>query len=292
MTTIDDELARDRAIDDIDWHAFPEGTEHDRFAAPSGSLARVRLGDADAERVVLVPGVAGSKEDFLRIFPLIAAAGFRVESFDLAGHYESAAAGPHALVPPRERYDFALFVDDLIALLEDGGPAHVLGHSFAGLVIELAAVRRPDLFRSMVLASAPPAVGQVFRGVKHIGPISDMSPHRAAGLILWGIRYNLNREPARRIEFVRERMAATPRPVIDDVVGLMMTMPDVRADLAALEVPTLIAVGERDLWPLAQYREFAERIRADVRVYPVGHSPTETAPNQLTRDLVRHFGTV
>lgn len=289
MTTIDDELARDRAIGDIDWHRFPEGTEHDRFVAPSGELARVRLGDPDAVRVVLVPGVAGSKEDFLRMFPLIADAGFRVESFDPAGHYESSAAGPHRLVPPRESYDYALFVDDLIAILEDGGPAHVLGHSFAGLVIELAAVQRPDLFRSLILASAPPAVGQVFRGVKHIGPISDMSPHRAAGLILWGIRYNLNREPPRRIEFVRERMAATPRPVIDDVVGLMMTMPDVRAQLAALEVPKLITVGEHDLWPLAQYRSFARTVRAEVAVYPVGHSPTETAPHQLTRDLIRHF---
>ena len=97
--------------------------------------------------------------------------------------------------------------------------------------------------------AAPPATGQVFRGVKHIGPISDMPPHRAAGLILWGIRYNLNRTPPLRIAFVRERMAVTGRPVIDDIVGLMMTMPDIADEVAAIDIPKFIAVGEQDLWP-------------------------------------------
>ncbi len=220
MTSIDDALELDRAIPDIDWHVFPAGTVHDVFTAPSGGLARVRLGEPEAPRVVLISGVAGSKEDFILLFPLFAAAGYRVESYDIAGHYGSVNAGPQNLDPPREEYDYRLFVDDLIAILEDGRtPAHVLGYSFAGLVAELALVERPDLFASLTLMAAPPATGQVFRGVKHIGPISDMPPHRAAGLILWGIRYNLNRTPPLRIAFVRERMAVTGRPVIDDVVG-------------------------------------------------------------------------
>lgn len=287
MTTIDDALEQDRALPDVDWHLFPDGTEHDVLAAPSGALARVRLGDPRGQRIVLVPGVAGSKEDFVLLFPLLAAAGYRVESYDLAGHYGSVAAGPAKLHPPREAYDYDLFVDDLVAVLEDGeGHAHVLGYSFAGLVAELALVRRPDLFRSLALMSAPPAVGQVFRGVKHIGPISDMPPHRAAGLILWGIRYNLNRTPPQRIAFVRERLAVTPRSVVDDVVGLMMTMPDIVDRVAAAGIPTLIAVGEHDLWPIEQHRAFAVRIGAEVAVYPSGHAPCETAPHQLARDLL------
>ncbi|WP_345802090.1 alpha/beta fold hydrolase [Microbacterium sp. AZCO] len=290
MTTIDEALARDRAIPDIDWTVFPEGTVRDDFDAPSGGLARVRMGDAAGPRVVLVSGVAGSKEDFIRIFPLFASAGFRVESFDLAGHYESIDAGPENLSPPREHYDYRLFLDDLIAILEDGPtPAHVLGYSFAGLLAELALVERPDLFASLTLMSAPPATGQVFRGVKHIGPISDMPPHRAAGLILWGIRYNLNRTPPRRIAFVRERMASTRRAAIDDVVALMMAMPDIAAQVAGIGIPKLIAVGEQDLWPTAQHAEYAERIGARLAVYPTGHAPCETAPHQLVRDMLALF---
>ncbi|MFT4212319.1 MAG: alpha/beta fold hydrolase [Microbacterium sp.] len=290
MTTIDDALERDQDLTDIDWRVFPPGTERDVFAAPSGPLARVTLGPADAERVVLVSGVAGSKEDFVRVFPLLAAAGHRVESFDLAGHWESVDAGPAHLDPPRQHADYAMYVADLIAVLEDGaGPAHVLGYSFAGLVAELALVERPDLFRSLTLMASPPAVGQVFHGVKHIGPISDMAPHRAAGLILWGIRYNLNRTPPRRIAFVRERLAALPRASVDDIVALMMAMPDVLDDLAAAPVPMLVAVGDHDLWPTAQHAEFARRIGADLAVYETGHAPCETAPHQLVRDMLTLF---
>ena len=290
MTLLEDALERDRALADIDWHVFPEGTERDMLTAPSGGLARVRLGDPRAPRVVLVPGVAGSKEDFVRLFPLLAQAGHRVESYDLAGHYESVDAGPANLDPPRAGYDFDLYVDDLIAVLDDGdGPAHVLGYSFAGLVAELALARRPELFGSLTLMSSPPAVGQVFRGIKHIGPISDMPPHRAAGLILWGIRYNLNRTPPGRIAFVRERLAVTPRACVDDIVGLMMAAPDTVAEVAAAGIPKLIAVGENDLWPLAQHRRYAARIGAEVAVYPTGHAPCETAPHQLARDMLQIF---
>lgn len=290
MTTIDEALARDRALPDIDWRVFPPGTAHDMFRAPSGRLARVRLGDPTAPRVLLVSGVAGSKEDFVLLFPLFAAAGYRVESYDLAGHYGSAGAGPQHLDPPRAHYDYRLFLDDLIAILQDGqGPAHVLGYSFAGLLAELAMVERPELFASLTLMAAPPETGQVFRGVKHIGPISDMPPHRAAGLILWGIRYNLNRTPPLRIEFVRERMAVTGRGVIDDVVGLMMAMPDIADDVAGLGIPKLVAVGESDLWPTEQHRRYAERIGAQLAVYPTGHAPCETAPHQLVRDMLELF---
>ncbi|MCR2764799.1 alpha/beta hydrolase [Microbacterium sp. zg.B48] len=291
MTTIDEARAKDRAIPDLDWRVFPEGTVRDMLAAPSGPIARVRLGDPDAPRVVLVSGVAGSKEDFVLLFPLFAAAGYRVESYDLAGHYGSVGAGPENLDPPREHYDYRLFLDDLIAVLEDGAtPAHVLGYSFAGLVAELALVERPDLFASLTLMSAPPATGQVFRGVKHIGPISDMPPHRAAGLILWGIRYNLNRTPPQRIAFVRERMVAIRRPAIDDIVGLMMAMPDVADAVAAIDIPKFIAVGEQDLWPTAQHAAYAARIGAGMTVYPTGHAPCETAPHQLVRDMLELFG--
>lgn len=290
MTTIDEALAKDRAIPDIDWRVFPAGTVHDVFPAPSGGLARVRLGPPDARRIVLVSGVAGSKEDFVHLFPLFAAAGYRVESYDLAGHYGSVDAGPHRLDPPREQYDFRLFLDDLIAIVEDGpAPVHVLGYSFAGLLAELALVERPDLFASLTLMAAPPATGQVFRGVKHIGPISDMPPHRAAGLILWGIRYNLNRTPPLRIAFVRERMSVTLRPAIDDVVGLMMTMPDIADEVAAIDIPKFIAVGEQDLWPIEQHMAYAERIGARMAVYPTGHAPCETAPHQLVRDMLALF---
>ncbi|MDO8381992.1 MAG: alpha/beta hydrolase [Microbacterium sp.] len=293
MTVIDDAPGRDRAIPDLDWRVFPDGTVRDVLEAPSGSLARVRLGPNDGPRVLLFPGVTGSKEDFVLMFPLLAAAGYRVESLDLAGQYESWQAGPANLHPPRSRYDYRLFADDMIAALEDGAvPVHVLGYSFAGLVAQQVLVERPDLFASLTLLSTPPGSGQVFRGVKRIGRWSSgASPRTGAALLMWGIRNNLNRVPPRRIAFVRERFALTRRDSVNDIVGLMMTTPDVAADVAAQPIPKLVAVGERDLWPSVEYANYARAIGAELRLYPTGHSPCETTPHQLTRDMLAMFDT-
>ncbi|WP_460774964.1 alpha/beta fold hydrolase [Microbacterium sp. GXF7504] len=291
MTIIDEARRRDEALGDIDWRALPEGARLDTVAAPSGLLARLVAGPDDAQRVVLVPGATGSKEDFVLMLPILTAAGYRVEAYDLAGQYESAAAGPERLTPPRPRYDHRLFVDDLVAVLEAGRtPAHVLGYSFAGLVAQQALAERPGLFASLTLLTTPPASGQVFRGVKRIGRLSDAAgPRTAATLMLWGIRNNLNRVGPRRLAFVKSRFALTRRDSVDDIVAAMMDTPDVVDEVAASPIPKLVAASEHDLWPVSQYRAYAARIGAELVVYETGHSPCETAPHQLCRDLLRLF---
>lgn len=294
MTLTDDARERDAAIPDVDWRVFPAGTMRDEFPAPSGRLAYVTLGTGSRGRVVLFPGVTGSKEDFTLMLPLLANAGYRVEAYDLAGQYESRDAGPENLDPPRAGYDYPLFIDDLTAVLESGpGPAHVLGYSFAGLVSQLIMAERPELFATLTLLSTPPATGQVFRGVKRIGRFSDLAgPRSGAALMLWGIRNNLNRVPPQRIAFVRERFALTRRDSVDDIVGLMMRMPDVADAVRAASVPTLVATGAHDLWSTEQYLSYAQRIGAQVAVYETGHSPCETAPHQLVRDMLAMFAEV
>jgi pimeloyl-ACP methyl ester carboxylesterase len=291
MTTIDDALERDSRIPDLDWTVFPDGTVRDVFEAPSGGLARVSLGNPRRGRVVLIPGVTGSKEDFTLMFPLLADAGYRVESFDLAGQYESHAAGPQHLTPPRERYDYGLYIDDLVSILEaDPTPAHVLGYSFAGLVAQLTLAERPELFASLTLLSTPPASGQVFRGVKRIGWLSNhLTPHQAAGLLIWGVSNNLNKVPPQRFAFVKSRFDLTRRTSVDDIARAAMSTPDITGIVRAAGIPKLVAVGAHDLWPTEQHADYAERIGADLAVYKTGHSPCETAPHQLVRDMLRAF---
>lgn len=291
-----DEQARraDAALGDIDWSVLPAGSTRSMFAAPSGPLAFVSLGPDDGERVLLVPGVTGSKEDFTLMFPGLAAAGYRVESYDLAGQYESAGAGPR-----REgkgggsstHYDHELFVADMIAVLESGRrPVHVLGYSFAGTIAQLALARRPDLFASISLLSCPPRPGQAFRTVKRIGWFSGIAGGRlGAALMVWGIRLNVIPARPTRLRFVKHRFAFTRRDSIADVIRLMKATPDLREVLAASPIPKFVAVGAHDLWPTGLHQEFAEAIGARIAVYSTGHSPCETTPNQLNRDLLTVF---
>jgi pimeloyl-ACP methyl ester carboxylesterase len=62
--------------------------------------------------------------------------------------------------PPNGRVDFDRDADDVAELLGDG--AHLVGHSYGGVVCLLAASRRPDAVRSLALIE-PPAFG-VARG--------------------------------------------------------------------------------------------------------------------------------
>ena len=281
----------DEAIPDLDWTIPPVGAERGFVGAPSGRLATLSMGDPAHPRVVLVPGVTGSKEDFALMLPLLAAAGFRAESYDMAGQYESHAAGPENLSPAQKHYTHELFVSDLVFVLEQGStPAHVLGYSFAGTVAQLAFVARPDLFASLTLLSAPPQPGQGFRGVKRIGPISNLTTGRVgAALMIWGVRNNFTHVPPGRLKFVRDRFALTRRAAVADIIALMKRAPDVRQVLEAARMPKLVAVGEHDLWPLALHAGLAESIGATIAVYRTGHSPCETAPHELVHDLLELY---
>lgn len=271
----------DAAIGDIDWTTPPPGSVRSRFSAPSGELSVISIGDPGHPRVVLVPGATGSKEDFALILPLRAEAGYLVQSFDLAGQYESHAAGANSA------YTYELFIGDLVAFLEAGTPAHLLGYSFAGTVAQLVAVHRRDLVLSLALLTTPPGSGNVFASMKWLGPLAPIaSPRRGAGLMIWGIVTNKNRVPPRRLEFVRSRFALTSRRSVDEIVGLMMIAPDVRSRVRELPVPKLVVAGSHDLWPLAAHERYARDIDAEFRSYATGHSPSETTPHQLAADLL------
>lgn len=287
----DQAVQLDADLADRDWTVLAEGTVRSTFAAPSGPLALISLGDPGNPHVLLAPGVTGSKEDFTLMMPELAEAGFYVESYDLAGQYESHAAGPERLSPPRGHYDYDLFVDDMLAILDSRpGTSHVLGYSFAGTVAQLAFQRRPDLFSSLTLLSAPPQPGQGFRGVKRIGWLTPLANGRiGAALMIWGLHRNVTHVPPGRQAFVDHRFSLTRVPAVRDIIDLMMRAPDVREELAASPIPRLVAVGEHDLWPLELHAEFAERIGARIAVYRTGHSPCETAPHQLNRDLLELF---
>jgi pimeloyl-ACP methyl ester carboxylesterase len=277
-----DEAERlDRLQDDIDWTVPHPDAIASTFSAPSGDLAVVSLGDPSHPRVLLAPGVSGSKEDFVLVAPVLAAAGYYVQSYDLAGQYESAAAGAGS------KYTYELFRDDMVALLESGQPAHLLGYSFAGTVAQKVTVERPDLVLSLALRAAPPEPGNGFRGVRGLGPFTWMVGGKVgAALMTWGIVTNKNHVPPKRLEFVRMRFDYTSRRSMEDIIMLMKHAPDLRDQVKAVPIPKLVAVGEHDLWPPALHQEFADRIGATLAVYKTGHSPCETTPNALARDLI------
>lgn len=118
-------------------------------------LKQVTIGDCEltcAERgtgepVVFVHGALGDYRTWIHQLDSIASR-FHAISYSRRYHqpntYESDAAG----------YTYRKHVDDLIALVAslELGPAHLVGHSLGGAVALLAALERPELVSSLVLA--------------------------------------------------------------------------------------------------------------------------------------------
>ncbi|MEV5708748.1 alpha/beta hydrolase [Actinoallomurus sp. NPDC052274] len=93
--------------------------------------------------VVLAHGMGDLRSAYRHLAPRLVAAGFRVAGADLRGHGESSTGWASYT-----RTDTA---GDLLALIRHlGGPAVVVGHSFAGGAATIAAAREPELVGAVV----------------------------------------------------------------------------------------------------------------------------------------------
>lgn len=108
-------------------------------------------------------------------------AGYRVIAVQRYGHdpaYPVSSNWPHLR-------------DELIALIEQqakGKPVHLVGHSLGGYVSLLAACRRPELVRSVVIVDAPVVAGwraQSVRAMKLGGLFKRLSPGRVSARRRW-----------------------------------------------------------------------------------------------------------
>ncbi len=270
----------------FDWRELPDQTNTFFFPAPSGPLAVAQWGPSDGTPVLLVPGITGSKEDFSLIGPKLGARGYCVWAIDLAGQYQSYQAGPGG----DGLWSVAMHLRDIEAILEKLGAAHCVGYSYGGIIGRQLLVERPEIFRSMMFLSVPPTAGNAFSFMKVIGPLVwGRAARTGAALLLTGIKFNVNFAPRSRYRFVRHRMGYTVRDSVVHAIDDMMNIPDLNGSVRAANVPLMVGAGAGDLWSLKKHRDHAESIGATFREYQAGHSPAESAPDDLLRDLVQFY---
>ncbi|MET8335760.1 alpha/beta hydrolase [Streptosporangium canum] len=200
--------------------------------------------------VVLSHGMGDGREAYRFLASRLVAAGYRVAKADLRGHGESTTGW--------SSYTRTDTANDLLALIRHlGGPAVVVGHSFAGGAATIAAALDPDLVSAVV------QIGPFTRAQKlSMGGLLRNSRHRkgvslllGAGLLrsvgLW-MRYLDLAYPGSRPADYAEYMAALEdalrRPDRMAVLGKMgMSAPtDAGAQLPNLRVPALILMGTLD----------------------------------------------
>lgn len=270
---------------------LPDEVRRIDVEAPSGPLAALvgepPAGSATAPPALLVPGYTGSKEDFLPVLATLARAGHRAVSIDLRGQHES--AGPD----DRAAYTIDALAKDVTAVFDGlGGPAHLVGHSFGGLVARRAVIAGARPLTLTLLGSGPAALGgrraeitELMRpvladgGTEAIADISaalDREDPRVSGL------------PGEVHHFLRLRwLNASPTGLLVMGEELLSAEDEVEA-LAGAGVPILVLHGETDdAWLPDAQQAMAERLGARYRVVPgAAHSPACEAADACAEELL------
>ncbi|MDQ1627254.1 MAG: hypothetical protein QOI54_998 [Actinomycetota bacterium] len=275
---------------------LPAGVRAERLPTTRGELAVLRADAAAADGrppVLLVPGFTGSKEDFIAVLEPIAAAGHPVTTYDQRGQFESPGTDdPQA-------YDVAALAEDLLELVAaTGGPVHLVGHSFGGLVCRAAALADPRALRSLtLLGSGPSAIPHP--SAANLGLLAQVLPGMDLPTI-WVAKRRLEaaqelEPPAPQIEdWLRRRFVANHPVSLLRMAQQLLGEPDRVAEVAALGLPTLVAYGEADdAWPTEVQAEMAQRLGARTAVISgTGHSPAADRPEQTAEVLLEFWARV
>jgi pimeloyl-ACP methyl ester carboxylesterase len=257
---------------------------------PGFTLAALRTGGETNPPVLLVPGWTGSKEDFGPILEPLGEAGFWVTAIDLPGQFRS---------PFRPDGDYsvvALGRDVRSAVKAVGGRAHLVGHSFGGLVGRAAVVDEPALFRSLVLLDSGPAGldGGRKERLDLMRPILAQYGSAAvydALLQLDASEPSYVTPSAEEARFMRERfLASDPRGLVG-MAEALIEEPDLVGDLVSAGVPVLVAYGAADdVWSPEIQGEMARRLGAQHVIVPdAAHSPAVENPQVTINALVEFW---
>jgi pimeloyl-ACP methyl ester carboxylesterase len=246
-------------------------------AVPDGGEAR--------GTVLMVPGLTGSKEDFLPMAPHVTAAGYRLISYSQLGQFDS--DGPDGEGSEAE-YTIAKFGADVLEVLDIAAPGervHLLGHSFGGMTTRNAVLREPSRFLSYVILDAPPKGADA--GADNLSALADMV--RTQGNEgLWDEMFAPLQEmfPSPIKEFLYQRMMTTKAHNLIGIAETMAAEPDLVAELAATGVPALVVAGENDLVSVSVQKDVAERLGVEFELIAgAGHTPNDEKPEELTAVL-------
>jgi len=239
--------------------------------------------------LLLVHGFCGAKEDFADFVQPLAERGWHVVAPDLRGHGASAKPGGE------DAYDFAIFVNDLLALVDELGWDRfvLLGHSMGGMIAQ-----------HLVLDHASRVAALVLMDTSHAAPDGLDPDLLAAGVEVLrtdGLEKYLeltqamadddplgseaNRRVMRERPGYEEFCARKERDASVDMRVAMLPRFTTQADrleaLRSVQVPTLVIVGEQDAAFVAHSERMAKAI-AGARLAVIadaGHSPQFENPD-------------
>jgi pimeloyl-ACP methyl ester carboxylesterase len=271
-----------------------------RFIALSHGYTNFEIsGPPSGPVVLLVPGISIPRGVFARTIAPVAAAGYRVITFDLYGRGFSDR--------PRVRYDAALFnrqIDELLAALSIDGPITLVGLASGGLQALLYAELRPTRVERLVLI-APDGVDAPVTGFVRLvrGPLVGEMAGRivmnAVGQRGWEERLQKYSDDPRVVQDVVEQF----RPQLT-YKGFWRALASSTANLPISEssdlfrrvdrqgTPTLVLWGAGDVIVPVHLGHEVRRLmpKATYVEIPAGHLPQYERPDLSNAAILQFLG--
>jgi pimeloyl-ACP methyl ester carboxylesterase len=267
--------------------------QHRTFDGGAGLLVGLDTGgDGPRGAALLVAGYTGSKEDFAPLLRPLCEAGYRVVAIDQRGQYES--PGPD----DASRYSVDELGGDVVLVAralraESGGPLHLVGHSFGGIVCRAAVLQAPEVFTSFTLLGSGPSelTGRRADLLDHLGPLLDAGGVQLVHQTLEQVAMTdpkAQAVPQPTREFLSTRFLRNSEAGLRGMAAAMLSEPDRVAELAATGVPTLVTHGEADdAWMPHVQADMAQRLGARYEVINNSiHSPAVENPARTVAVLV------
>jgi pimeloyl-ACP methyl ester carboxylesterase len=301
---------------------LPSGVRRLTIETGRGKFAALEAlpltGVHERQPALLVPGYTGSKEDFIAVLGQLAAAGRRVVAIDMRGQYETPGDSDAGA------YSLASLSSDIAAVADAVGAAHLLGHSFGGLVTRETMLAGGSGIGSLTLMSSGPGALSGPRAAELRGFLAFVDGHGSAGGAggdgpgrdgdggdgdrealrlkikqIWetqlGPQAIASGVPGDIVAFLRERMLRNCPTGLTAMARYLLSAPDRTEELAELlRVPVLVLYGEDDnTWDPRVQEEMAARLDAERICIPgATHSPAVEAPATTASALTDFWNAV
>jgi 3-oxoadipate enol-lactonase len=184
---------------------------------------------------------------------------YRVVSYDMRGHGESAA--------PDYPYSLEMLSEDVIGVLDSLGverPAIFLGISIGGMIGQALALRHPARFRAFILASTSsrmPPEGQAMLDQRIEAVPKDGLEGQVQGTLERWLSPEFRARAPETTKWVADMIRATPAAGFIGC-GRAIQKLDYTDQLSQVAAPTLIIAGEKDPGaPVAAAQAMHERIK-------------------------------
>ena len=250
-----------------------------------------------AGTILMIPGFSGSKEDFVAIMPTLSSLGWHCFAIDQYG--QPATYGSNN----EKDFTMDLYAQDVIDIANSfPEPIHLLGHSFGGLVSQVAVSKSIKSFASITLMCSGPGALPRDRwgGLPRLVKATDKYKMST----IWFLKTVAEkmvgyRKFSRKVRKWRRQRWIKTNPLSIKTIGnlLMHTEPISEKLIKTFEknqIPVLVLTGEKDdIWPLDVQQKMAQMLNGKyIEIFGAGHSPAREMPNETAIEIDTFLKTI